>query len=218
MYDQDTGLTRFGARDYEASTGKWTAKDPIQFAGGDSNLYGYVLTDPVNFIDASGLIRANTSCVGAGCGIARSTMSTANQVAVAVGNISLGAAPIIATGGTASTLGAALADMTALQLVGFSASIGSSSRTLIEGATGFDYLVGLVQVFDAPAAYAEMAGIFADIGLAAFGAGNGVQELIKAGILQSKLILALAEAIAGGYLTQSDISKLVERMKRESCQ
>jgi len=48
-------LTRFGYRDYDASTGKWTAKDPIGFDGGDSNLYGYVLGDPVGFVDITGL-------------------------------------------------------------------------------------------------------------------------------------------------------------------
>ncbi len=55
IYDQDTGLTRFGARDYDAVTGRWTAKDPIGFAGGDTNLYGYVLNDPVNWVDPFGL-------------------------------------------------------------------------------------------------------------------------------------------------------------------
>jgi RHS repeat-associated protein len=55
LYDQDTKLTRFGYRDYDAYTGKWTAKDPIGFGGGDSNLYGYVLGDPVGGFDASGL-------------------------------------------------------------------------------------------------------------------------------------------------------------------
>ena len=29
LYDTDTKLTRFGYRDYDAYTGKWTAKDPI---------------------------------------------------------------------------------------------------------------------------------------------------------------------------------------------
>jgi RHS repeat-associated protein len=43
LYEPATGLTRFGARDYDAFTGRWTNKDPIRFAGGDSNLYGYVL-------------------------------------------------------------------------------------------------------------------------------------------------------------------------------
>jgi RHS repeat-associated protein len=59
LYDADTGLTRFGYRDYDAATGKWTAKDPIGFAGGDSNLYGYVLQDPVNLVDSSGLVDEN---------------------------------------------------------------------------------------------------------------------------------------------------------------
>ena len=56
LQDRDTGLTRFGYRDYDAVTGRWTAKDPIGFAGGDSNLYGYVLGDPVNFVDPTGEI------------------------------------------------------------------------------------------------------------------------------------------------------------------
>ncbi|HEY6564192.1 MAG TPA: RHS repeat-associated core domain-containing protein, partial [Pirellulaceae bacterium] len=55
LYDRDTGLVRFGARDYDPEVGRWTAKDPILFAGGDTNLYGYVLNDPVNFVDPSGL-------------------------------------------------------------------------------------------------------------------------------------------------------------------
>ncbi|MEO8379705.1 MAG: RHS repeat-associated core domain-containing protein [Acidobacteriota bacterium] len=55
LYDVATGLVRFGARDYDAQTGRWTAKDPIGFAGGDSNLYGYVTNDPINATDPSGL-------------------------------------------------------------------------------------------------------------------------------------------------------------------
>jgi RHS repeat-associated protein len=55
LYDPDTGLVRFGARDYDAELGRWTAKDPIGFGGGDTNLYGYVIADPVNWVDANGL-------------------------------------------------------------------------------------------------------------------------------------------------------------------
>lgn len=55
LYDRDTKLVRFGARDYDAETGRWTAKDPIGFGGGDGNLFGYVLNTPLNTIDPVGL-------------------------------------------------------------------------------------------------------------------------------------------------------------------
>jgi RHS repeat-associated protein len=55
IYDLDIKLTRFGARDYDAQTGRWTVKDPILFDGGDTNLFGYVLGDPVNGISPFGL-------------------------------------------------------------------------------------------------------------------------------------------------------------------
>lgn len=55
LYDPDTGLVRFGARDYDAYTGRWTAKDPILFEGGDTSLYGYVRGDSINQLDTDGL-------------------------------------------------------------------------------------------------------------------------------------------------------------------
>ncbi len=61
LYDRDTGLTKFGARDYDAEAGRWTSKDPILFNGGDTNLFGYTFSDPVNFIDPSGLSRLDFS-------------------------------------------------------------------------------------------------------------------------------------------------------------
>ncbi len=53
LYDPDTQLLRFGARDYDPATGRWTAKDPSGFAGGD-NLYVYADDDPVNRLDLTG--------------------------------------------------------------------------------------------------------------------------------------------------------------------
>jgi len=55
LHDRDTNLVHFGYREYDPYTGKWTAKDPIGFDGGDSNLYGYVLGNPVEFVDPEGL-------------------------------------------------------------------------------------------------------------------------------------------------------------------
>jgi RHS repeat-associated protein len=54
LHDRDTELVRFGYRDYDPDTGRWTAKDPIFFAGGDSDLYVYVLNDPINLVDPNG--------------------------------------------------------------------------------------------------------------------------------------------------------------------
>jgi RHS repeat-associated protein len=54
LYDPDTRLTRFGARDYDPETGRWTVKDPLLFEGGDTNLYAYALGDPVNRVDPNG--------------------------------------------------------------------------------------------------------------------------------------------------------------------
>jgi uncharacterized protein RhaS with RHS repeats len=49
-------LVRFGARDYDAVSGRWTAKDPIGFEGGDENFFAYAASDPANRVDPSGLI------------------------------------------------------------------------------------------------------------------------------------------------------------------
>jgi RHS repeat-associated protein len=56
FHDHLTGLVRFGARDYDAETGRWTAKDPILFRGGGTNLFANSGNDPVNRKDPTGLI------------------------------------------------------------------------------------------------------------------------------------------------------------------
>jgi RHS repeat-associated protein len=66
LHDRDTGLVRFGYRDYDPETGRWTAKDPILFAGGDVDLYGYCLGDPVNFNDPLGLLVFGLHAGGSG--------------------------------------------------------------------------------------------------------------------------------------------------------
>ncbi len=53
IYDRDVGLVRYGARDYDATVGRWTAKDPSGLAAG-TNLYMYGSNDPVNHVDPNG--------------------------------------------------------------------------------------------------------------------------------------------------------------------
>ncbi len=55
MKDTDSGLLRFGARDYNPIVGRWTSKDPLRFQAGDANLYRYSLGDPINISDPRGL-------------------------------------------------------------------------------------------------------------------------------------------------------------------
>jgi RHS repeat-associated protein len=55
LYDPDKGFVHFGAREYDPQTGRWTTRDPLGFAGGDTNLYGYVLQNPVSMTDPTGL-------------------------------------------------------------------------------------------------------------------------------------------------------------------
>jgi len=57
LHDRDLGFVRFGWRDYDTFTGRWTAPDPIGDKGGDSDWYGYCLDDPVNGVDPLGLFR-----------------------------------------------------------------------------------------------------------------------------------------------------------------
>lgn len=54
LFDRDTGLVHFGARDYDAETGRWTTPDPLGFGGGSTNFYEYAEGDPVNHVDPSG--------------------------------------------------------------------------------------------------------------------------------------------------------------------
>jgi RHS repeat-associated protein len=71
LQDRDTGLVRFGFRDYDPDVGRWTAKDPILFAGGETDLYGYALNNPISLIDPRGLWTVGVGLGGtAGAGAA----------------------------------------------------------------------------------------------------------------------------------------------------
>jgi RHS repeat-associated protein len=125
LHDRDTGLVRFGYRDYDPDTGRWTAKDPILFAGGDTDLYGYCLADPINMIDPSGLLNWGKLAAGVGVftggagiavgGVALTATLLSGEHALAVPtagasmlltghSVSLGGT-IVATGGTLMKLG-----------------------------------------------------------------------------------------------------------------
>jgi RHS repeat-associated protein len=53
--DPDTGLLYYRARFYDPRLARFISEDPIGFAGGDVNLYGYVWQSPLRHTDPSGL-------------------------------------------------------------------------------------------------------------------------------------------------------------------
>lgn len=57
LQDRETNQIRYGSRDYDALTGRWTEQDKIGFFAGASNLYVYASSDPVNYIDSDGMDR-----------------------------------------------------------------------------------------------------------------------------------------------------------------
>ena len=99
LYDRDTGLVHFGARDYDPYTGRWTAKDPILFKGGETSLYGYAGDDPVNFIDPSGLYCWNEATILAIAGAAGGALAGAAATSEGTPLAMVGGAIVGAIGG-----------------------------------------------------------------------------------------------------------------------
>ena len=55
LEDPDTGLVRFGWRDYDPTIGRFTSLDPAKDRRGDGDLYDYCQDDPVSRVDPTGL-------------------------------------------------------------------------------------------------------------------------------------------------------------------
>jgi len=52
--DAETGLYYYRARYYDVEAGRFIQSAPIGFGGGDTNLYAYVVNNPINLYDPSG--------------------------------------------------------------------------------------------------------------------------------------------------------------------
>ena len=62
-----TGLYYYRARYYHPRLQRFLSEDPVEFAAGDLNLYGFVSGDPITWIDPLGLDK-EPPCLGAGLG------------------------------------------------------------------------------------------------------------------------------------------------------
>ncbi len=86
LQDPDSGLVRFGLRDYEPASGRWTARDPLLFDSAETNLYLYVSNNPVNLRDPMGLLSMGVSAfMGLGAGASVALTSEGMSICVEVG-------------------------------------------------------------------------------------------------------------------------------------
>jgi RHS repeat-associated protein len=93
LYDGTTQLVHFGAREYAAGIGRWLTKDPILFAGGDTNLYAYALGDPINVIDPDGNVSFTVTGyngVGGGVTVSQSGGNVSVTIEVGIGTPTVG--------------------------------------------------------------------------------------------------------------------------------
>lgn len=173
LYDRDTGLVRFGARDYEPQTGRWTSKDPSGFAGGP-NLYAYAYSDPVNFVDPAGDVPIIVAIIGVGAVVggvseaigAYGSGGDAGDVAAAFGRGAV-------AGAAGALVGAAVAIHTGNPfLVGASAGVANefTKQLLTHGGTCWDS-----NALVAAAAVGGFTGSFV-AGLPAGSAGQGLRN------------------------------------------
>ncbi len=71
IYDGDSGLVRFGARDMDPTIGRWASKEPLRFEG-ERNFFVYALNDPINYVDPTGLAPTdNDSARAIACAVCR---------------------------------------------------------------------------------------------------------------------------------------------------
>ena len=140
LVDNQTGLTRFGARDYDAHTGRWTSKDPIRFAGGDSNIYGYVFSDPVNFIDPTGKFLFNV--VSGAIGALLGGLDASKNPNATFGSIMRG----IIIGGATGAIGLNPATMTLFKvaLAGSISYLGNITSQLNSNSSNLDHSQALL--------------------------------------------------------------------------
>jgi RHS repeat-associated protein len=131
LYDPDTGLVRFGARDYDADAGRWMSKDPIGFDGGD-NWYDYVDNDPINKIDPTGLI---------GCAALKNTINHVETIIhsalSSMSSIKFGDNSLLIT----AAIGEAAEAITAVGFLGYdmlaeNAAVDLTGRDVVVSATG----------------------------------------------------------------------------------
>ncbi len=132
IQDRETGLVRFGARDYDAGVGRWTAKEP-RIVARATGAYTYSASDPVNFEDPDGRIIVQVAIAATGATIGalsgwsaayQAGLGPADQARSAVVGATVGLVASFVPGATNPLVGAAVGASTSI-----AASVGAAWAT-----------------------------------------------------------------------------------------
>lgn len=182
LYDQDTKMVKFGARDYDPEAGRWASKDPILFTAADTNLYGYTFNDPVNLIDPSGNC---PWCVGAvAVAGAVSAGTTAYLAGGTTKEIGIAAAVGLFTGAGSAMVSAFTSS--AAGIVAANATIGFGANVATQVGTGVP--LGHVNITSA-----VIGGVAGGVGGAA-GLAAGNLAFFNTGVIGNPVGVALARS------------------------
>jgi uncharacterized protein RhaS with RHS repeats len=78
------GLYHFGQRYTDTTTGRWTQQDPLDRPSDltEGNRYRYTGDDPINNIDATGLLSCSTFGLGGACKTIGNALRAAGRMAI----------------------------------------------------------------------------------------------------------------------------------------
>ena len=93
-FDSFTGLQFSRARFYDPKLGRFISEDPIGFAGGDINLYGYVGNRPLARRDPSGLFPNTIAADSSTLRLTAAALAALGVLAPPVGVVAVGGAAI----------------------------------------------------------------------------------------------------------------------------
>ena len=125
-FDSEDGLYQNGARDYDASLGRFIESDPIGLAGG-VNTYAYVGNNPLSFVDPLGLC----DCNKLEAELAKMAKVT-DKFATKTGNYSIGVGVLAGIG---TGIGVATSDPVALGVAGGLGVTSGAAGDVSEGAS-----------------------------------------------------------------------------------
>lgn len=131
-------------REYDASIGRFTSRDPVGFGGADTNLYRFVGNDPVNSIDPIGLFEMNEVSMGLSGEIAVGG-GVNGGIGLAINTTDwLDSGPYLSGGGSVGVGGGLTAAVGVSEQVAGWSTQANTSYGFVGGAAGIDTSTGSI--------------------------------------------------------------------------